>query len=288
MLLSNPFTGAFGLEIDDLSLTLIQLVPHKPFQKQSYCSIQTVRSAALPPGAIVNGEIEQPEVVRRKILHLLGADKTYKPLRSRWVVANLPELKTFIKRITVAIPTVDLMSEDVEYHAAKHLPFEMAETFLDWQIIKSGNYSTDLLLAAVPKSISDSYTYLLEASGLNPLALEPESIALSRCLITKSKVYDGEARALLNLGQTHSSIVIYDHGMVQFSTSIPFSAEIAITAIAQRLKITSPKAAELFFKTGVRFIKESSSYLPVIDKLVTSLVEKIKQNLSFYHDHFEE
>ena len=34
-------------------------------------------------------------------------------------------------------------------------------------------------------------------------------------------------------------------------------------------------------------MKELPTYLPVIDKLITGLVEKIKQTLDFYHDHFE-
>lgn len=287
MFLSNPFTGAFGLEIEDLSLTLTQLRRHKPFRKPVYFSVENIRTAALPPGCILNGEIEQPEIVRRKIMHLLGSDKTYKPLRSNWVVANLPELKTFLKRITINIPTADLLPEDVEYHAAKHLPFEMSETYLDWQIITSGNETTDLLLAGVPKTIADSYTYLLEAAGLNVLALEPESIALSRSLITQSKDYTGEARALLHLGPTRSSIVIFDHDMVQFSTSLPFSTEMTITSISQQMKISSSEAADYLFKFGVKHVKEYPKYLPAIDKLVSELVEKIKQTLQFYRDHFD-
>lgn len=288
MFLSNPFSGAFGLEIDDLSLTLIQLRRHAPLGRPVYFSVNTVRTAMLSPGCIVNGEIEQPEIVRRKILHLLGADKTYKPLHSTWVVSNLPELKTFLKRITIATPTADLLQEDVEYHAAKHLPFELSETHLDWQIIRSGTESTELLLAAVPKTIADSYTYLLEASGLNPLALEPESTALSRTLITNNKDYTGEARALLHLGQTRSSIVIFDRDMVQFSTSVPFSAELAITALSQNLKVSSTEAADYLFKYGINHVKTLPKYLPAIDKLVNELTEKIKQTVQFYHDHFDD
>jgi len=101
MLLRSPFPGAFGLEIGDLSLKLVQL-SHSAFYERQYLKIKELRSTSLPPGLIVNGEIQQPELVRKKLLYLLGKEGGgFRPVSSAWVVANLPEPKTFLKLIDV-------------------------------------------------------------------------------------------------------------------------------------------------------------------------------------------
>ncbi|MBI5729372.1 MAG: type IV pilus assembly protein PilM [Candidatus Magasanikbacteria bacterium] len=289
MFINNPFPGAFGLDIGDLSVKLMQMSRHSPLGRAPFFTIEATRAAALPPGAIVNGEIQLPEIVRKKILHLLGADGNYPLLKSPWVVANLPEPKTFLKLIEIETPAEELTDDDIVFQAAKHLPFDMAEGYLDWQVTTTNGTAkktTAVLIAAVQKTIADSYTYLLEAAGLSPLALEVEAVALSRALITATKDYSGMARVILDLGGTRSGLTIYDKNTIQFSTSINFSGELITTALMQGLSIDHAAAEKLKIATGAKVNKESPKYLKIIDDLIDQLVGEIKQALQFYREHF--
>lgn len=289
MFINNPFPGAFGLDIGDLSIKLMQMKRHNPISRPPFFTVETTRTASLPPGAIVNGEIQLPEIVRKKILHLLGANGNYPRLKSPWVVANLPEPKTFLKLIEIETPAEELTDEDIVFQAAKHLPFDTAEGYLDWQVIPNNEISkknTAVLIAAVQKTIADSYTYLLEAAGLTPLSLEVEALALCRTLITATKDYSGMARVILDLGGTRSSLVIYDKQTIQFSTSIDFSGELITTALTQGLGIDHAAAEKLKIATGARVSKDYPKYLKIVDGLIDQLVEEIKRALQFYREHF--
>jgi len=290
MFLSNPFPGAFGLDIGDLSIKLMQLTTRLPKHGQSNFGIQELRSISLPPGLIVNGEIQQPEIIRKKILLLLGKEeKTYKPIHSRWVVADLPEPKTFLKLITIETPPKELLPEDIVYHAKNHLPFDLEDTYLDWHITPTttaSGHESQVLLAAVPKVIADSYTYLLEAAGLNPIALEVEAFSIARAMITATKNYTGEGRVILDIGATRSSLVVYDHGSIQFSTSIHFSGELLTTALSQGLKISHEEAEKLKVEAGAVPLKQHPKYLKIVDQLISMLVAEIRRALDFYQDHF--
>lgn len=289
MFLTNPFPGAFGLDIGDLSIKLMQIENRHTLKGVPYFRIKELRSVALPPGIIVNGEIQQPEIARKKILILLGKEGTHKPIRSNWVVADLPESKTFLKLIAIDTPVSDLVSEDVEYQAKKHLPYDLEETYLDWQPIQTEDLpanQTQVLIAAVPKVIADSYTYLLEAAGLSLIALEVEAFSIARSMITSAKDYTGEARAILDLGATRSSLIIFDKGSIQFSTSINFSSELMTTAISQMLKITHEAAENVKIETGAFQTKQHPKYLKVVDELISMLVGEIQRSLNFYKDHF--
>lgn len=288
MLLRDPFPDAFGLEIGDLAIKLIQLEPAN-FLKRKFFKIKEIRTTKLPAGFIVNGEIQQPELVRKKLLYLLGKDnnKKYKRLKVPWVVASLPEIRTFLKLIKIEMNPDDLSEADVLYQAKKHLPFTLEEAYINWQIINrtDKNYS-QILIGAVPKIIADAYTYLLESVQLTPLTLEIEAIALTRSMITADKDYSGQARAILDLGATRSSLIIYDNETIQFSTSLNYSGELVTTAIEQSLKIDHQQAEDLKIKNGAKYNGQNNKYLAAISKLNNQLITEIKSALSFYQEHF--
>lgn len=288
MLLRNPFPGAFGLSIGDLSIKLVQLAPSAFYERQ-YFKIKELRSTSLPPGLIVNGEIQQPELVRKKLLYLLGKDGgSLKTIRSSWVVANLPEPKTFLKLIDVESSDNELTSVDVAYQAKKHLPFELEDTYLDWQVITPTASSTkkQILIGAVPKIVADAYTYLLESAGLNPVALETEAAAVARSMITADKDYAGQARAILHMGGTRSNLIIYDNNSIQFSTTLNFSGEIVTAAIEQALKIEHGRAEDLKIKNGLKYDTHSPKYLTAVSGIAENLIIELRAALLFYKEHF--
>jgi len=289
MFLSNPFPGAFGLDIGDMSMKLVRLSYHTPVFREPYFKLHEVRTIGLQPGVIVDGEIQQPEVARRKILHLLGKEGPEKPINSPWVVVDLPEPKTFLKLIEIDTPARELIYDDIAYHARRHVPFEVEDTYLDWQIInpdETGGAKTQVLLAAAPKVVADSYTYLLEAAGLNPLALEVEAISIARAMITRQKDYTGEGRAILDVGATRSSLVVYDRDSIQFSTNINFSGELITMALVQGLKIEYAEAEKMKIANGLRYDKQHPKYLKIIASLVEKLTAEISKALDFYKEHF--
>ncbi len=289
MLLHNPFSDGFGLDIGDLSIKLVQLTP-VAFYKRQVFNIKEIRTTPLPPGLIVNGEIQQPEPVRKKLLHLLGKEGgSFKPITSPWVVASLPEPKTFLKLIDIETNYKTITSVDVAYQTKKHLPYELEDTYLDWQIITptSDDKKTQILVAAVPKIIADSYTYLLESVGLNPIALETEATAIARALITQDKDYTGQARAILDLGATRSNLTIYDNSSIQFSTTLNFSGEITTSAIAQELKLEHEQAENLKIKNGLQYDPKNPNYLKAVSETTEKLISELKTALLFYREHFD-
>jgi len=288
MLLRSPFPGAFGLEIGDLSLKLVQL-SHSAFYERQYLKIKELRSTSLPPGLIVNGEIQQPELVRKKLLYLLGKEGGgFRPVSSAWVVANLPEPKTFLKLIDVESGDNELTSVDVVYQAKKHLPFELEDTYLDWQVITPTVTATkkQVLIAAVPKVVADAYTFLLESAGLNPIALETEAAAVARSMITANKDYTGQARAILSLTGTRSTLIIYDNNSIQFSTALNFSGELVTSAIEQALKIEHSRAEDLKIKNGLKYDAHNPKYLTAVSGIAENLMNELKTALLFYKEHF--
>lgn len=283
MLFNNPYNGAFGLDIGDLSIKLVQLK-----KTNRHYSVSAMQNVALPPGYIVNGEIVQPEMVRKKLLHLLGRDGVLKYIDSPWVVADLPDPKTFLTTLIIDGAPETITEDDVLFQAKKHLPFELSEAYFDWDAnVFDGNQSqSQILISATPKIIADSYTFLLESVGLQPIALEAEPIALIRALVDDKNSTTAVANMIIDLGATRSSLSIVENGHIKFNTDIKFSGELINTALMQQLKIDRPVAENLKISYGANYTAKYPRYLIAIEDLLGSLIAEINKSILYYNEHF--
>lgn len=283
----NPFPSAFGLDIGDLSIKLVQLRNVSLRHREAAYEIATMRTVSLPPGLIVNGELQQPEKVRKYIQHLLKGTGDERPIKSPWVVTSLPETQSFIKLITLNKPAEEIIEDDVLSSAEKHIPFSLDKYFLDWQIIDSlAKDETPVLIGAAPKDICNSYTYLMGTLQLCVVALEIEALAIARSMITAKKEYDNEARAILDLGAVRSSLIIYDKDVLQFNITLPYSGELVTTLLAQKLHISHEDAEKKKKEVGVEFQERNNAVWTIVAGSVDDLARDIKKAIEFYYSHF--
>src|SRR3989344_1731944 len=106
----NPFPNAFGLDIGDLSMKVVQL--RNTSRRRGGRSYDAVvcRSTKLPKGLIVNGVIQEPEKIRKYIMHLLyDTQNKERVVGSQWVVASVPDSQAFIKRIDIEKQMADII-----------------------------------------------------------------------------------------------------------------------------------------------------------------------------------
>jgi type IV pilus assembly protein PilM len=287
---TTPFPDAFGIDISDLSIKIVQLKNSSFRHHKPNYELITARSIQLPYGIIVDGEIQEPESVRKYILHLLkGIPQKTKPITAPWAIASIPEKQSFIKLITIPKKVEEIIDDDVRIAAKKHIPFEEATYYMDWQIVsfkESPQPNTTILLAVTTKHIANLYTYLLESVGLGVVALEVESLAMARSMVTAQKLYAGEARAILDIGASKTTFIIYDNESVQFSRVLRYSGGIVSTALEQKLHITHEKAETIKKSMGLEYKKKDKKVWPILLKTTDILLQDIKRSIQFYYSHF--
>ena len=168
---------AFGLDVSTLSLKIAKLK-----KRGKGLSLVSFGEGDVSPGAIKEGDITDPEELAKNIKKSLGSVKGEK-LKTNYVVASLPEKKAFFEVIQMPkLPKEDLRSA-VIYEAENYIPMPIESMYLDFQVIspiRSQNHldHLDVLVGAVPKDTVDPYLNCLKQAGLEPLALEVESLAM--------------------------------------------------------------------------------------------------------------
>ena len=269
----------FGIDISDLSLKIIKLK-----KKKGSLALASFGQTEIRPGIIEQGEIKDEaalsEIIKKALAQVKG-----ERLKTKYVVASLPEEKAFLQVIQIPPMEEAEVKKAVYFEAENYIPLPTEKVYLDAQIVKPvlGNLDhIDVLIVALPKKTVDSYLTSFQKSGLEPLVFEMESQAVARSLVKGEKSL--EPLLLIDLGATRASFVIFSGHSLRFTTSLPFSSQKFTEAIANNLKISPKEAEDLKKKHGIEDGKGKEIF-DILKPDLTNFVDKIKTYLNYYQTH---
>ncbi len=281
---------AFGLDISDLSFKILKLK-----KKKNKILLENFGNFEIEPGIIEGGEIKN----EKKLAEILkeGIKKT--KLKTPYVVASLPEEKSFLQVIQMPPMSEEDLKSAILFEAENYIPLPVDQVYLDCEIVKplfDHQKKLDVLLAACPKNIVNSYLKVLKEAKLKPIAFEIESQAIVRALIEKGKSLFPVL--IVDLGATRTSFIIFAERSVRFTCSIPISSNLFTEIIAKNLKIPLKEAEELKRKYGlgekIEFKFEDEKLLlerkrggifEILVPVLVDLAQQIKKYFDYYESH---
>lgn len=283
---------SFGLDISDSSLRIIKLK-----KKGNFYDLASFGETRIIPGIIENGEIKNKNILADIIKQLISNIKGEK-IKTKNVICSLPEEKAFLRVIQIPKVKIKNLKSTVIYEAENYIPLPLEEIYFDFQIIKCLNNQQkyfNVLISALPKKIIETYIDCLKEVGLNPLALEIESLSTSRALVKKENYT--QSIFLIDLSQSKTSFIIFSGYSVRFTSSIPVSGQHFTEIISKAFKIDITEAEilkikwslgqnnEFNIKNGKEKEIEKDEIFELLTPLMTELVEQIKKHLIYYQTH---
>lgn len=286
-------TETFGLDISGLSLKIVKLRKTK-----RGLEVVSFGEEEIKPGTTKKGEIIKQDELVKDIVRAVGEAQKEK-LKTKYVVASLPEEKAFFQVIKMPnVPKEDLRSA-VIYEAENFIPMPIENVYLDFQVIsptKKHSEHIEVLVSAIPKDTVDSYVSLLKSADLEPQALEVESLAVSRALI-KNGITD-QPVLLIDFGATRTSLIIFSGNSLRFTSSISVSSQSFTEIISKNLGIDYAKAEQLKIKYGLEekiklkikhektiIKKERSKIFEALVPALVDLTQQIKTHLRYHKTH---
>lgn len=269
----------FGINISDLSLKLIKLK-----KDGRHLSLASFGEAEIKPGIIEKGEIKDENALSeiiKKAVSQAGGEK----IKTKYVVASLPEEKAFLQVIQMPLMRQEEMKKAVYFEAENYIPIPMDNVYLDAQIVKPVlNHldHIDVLIAAMPKNIVDSYFASLKRSGLRPLVFEAESQAIARSLVGEET--SCESMLLIDLGAAVGSFIVFSGNSIRFTASLPVSFQKFTEIISSNLKISVKEAEDMKKKHGIGGQKGKQIF-NILEPHLIDLIDRIKKYLSYYQTH---
>lgn len=237
-----------GIDINSDSITMAQL-------ERTRNGIEAVRFASMPTPAntIREGLVTDPQTVGGLIMDLFVKAGIPASGPSPTINTTIPAQSAVIRLMPV--PTgmpADELAEVVTQEATTHVPFPIADANLDWSIMPTtertdpdGVRRVDVILAAVQRSIIESYWRTADSAGALLGKVEVSSLAAIRGLSIGGYESQDKVTMTVNLRHDATDINFIKNTMPLFGRSVIIGVETLTEAISRSLDMDYEEALEL-------------------------------------------
>ena len=202
-------------------------------------------------------------------------------VRSKDVVISIPESLCFTRSIKFPLLTDSEITSAVKWESEQYIPIPVNEAIIQHTILERRETATPpeviVLLIAAPRAVVEKYVKVVQAAGLNPVAVETELVALTRALAPKDKTV-----LLVDLGAASTDIAIAKNSLLSFSRSIPIAGEAFTRAVSQGLGVTSVQAEEYKKTYGLSTSELEGKIKGALDPVLKMVTDEIKKAISYY------
>lgn len=276
---SNKPKNALGLDVSDVSLKLVE------FDKKpgGLLRVAAYSDEAISKDIVTADTIKDPAALIRLIKKTVAEPK-FGRVTTPYAVASIPETKCFVRVIQMAAVSAEEAVEAIPWEAEAYIPMPIGQVYLDWVILSADPGQKDkmtVLITAAPKDYIDDYTRILKEASLEPVALEIESQATARSLVSKLE----ETVLILDINTLRTSFIVYDHNTLQFTSSIPIAGSVFTEGVAKALNVSAEEAEKIKRRDGLDETKNGGAVKRALTPILNNLVSEIKNIIRFYEEH---
>lgn len=274
----------FGLDFSDTVIKVAQLKS----DNSEHVSLVGIGRHIIPAGIIEDGEILNPEALVGFIKEACKVCKP-NPIKSKFVVFSIPETKGFIRVVKVPFAEGNDLVNSIFAEAEQVFPINLDEAYVDWEILPTESGSDkklDILVAAVPQKIVDSYSEVMKIAGFKLVAAEIESIAITRSLVNEK--LSRKPILIIDLGKDRTGFIIFKSPAVQFTASIPICGRELNRVIAKKFGITEDEAETIKDRCGVGTEGDCAEVYQAMNYSLKEMTGYINKLLGYYRDHYKD
>ncbi len=266
----------FGLDIGTTAIRLVQLRGGNPkaLVKYAYAPIDS-------KVAMSDSKADQQKMVQA-IRELISQAH----ISTRHVAVGIPSNKVFTTVVDIERLSAPELAKTIRFQADALIPTPLNESKIDWTLLgDSPNDKTkvEVLLSSVTNEFVESRLDLLESIGLNVIAFEPDSIALTRAVIPSDAT---APQMVLDIGSKATDLVVTMNGAPRLIRSIPTGTEAILRSAAQNLNIDDKQAQQFVFKFGLAKEKLEGQIYHAIISTIDLLTSEIEKSIKFFQARY--
>jgi type IV pilus assembly protein PilM len=267
----------FGLDVGSSALRAVQLRGGGPVKALDvYAQLPLDGNLALS-----DSQVDQQKLAQtiKEFLHKAG-------ISSKNVAVNLPSHRVFSTVVDLDRMAPSEMAKSINYQAESFIPTPPSESKIDWAIIGDSpvdSKKVEVLLSSVPNEFVEKRLDMLESLGLNVIAFEPDSMALTRAVIPVDVM---TPQMILDIGNKATDLVVAMNGAPHLSRAIPTGSEAIIRSAVQNLHIDPKQAEQFVLKFGLGKDKLEGQVYNAIIGTIDALMAEIEKSIKFFNGRY--
>jgi type IV pilus assembly protein PilM len=238
----------------------------------------------LPPGAVENGEVRQPDVVAEALKELWARSR----IRGRQVRMGVGNQRVVVREIALPwLPEKELRGS-LGFQVQEFIPISVDEAVLDFDSLGEfeleGRRMLRILLVAAQKMMITEAVAAVQAARLDPVGIDLNPFALVRAVGTVEglNLETPGDEAVVDVGAHVTNICVHDRGVTRFVRILPTGGRDITLAIARGLGVEDDVAERLKRGEDVEGAPASKEVERVALSRAGTFVDEIRSSLEFY------
>ncbi|HKZ03414.1 MAG TPA: type IV pilus assembly protein PilM [Pyrinomonadaceae bacterium] len=262
-----------GLDIGSSSVKAVELN-----KKGGGLQLVSLGFENLQPDTVVDGQIMELNNVSNVINSIFGEHQ----IRTNRVAAGVSGHSVIVKNIVLPQMSEDELQESFSWHAEEHIPFDIADVNLDYQITGNSADALHVLMAACKSDKIANLKQAIQLAGKQPVLIDIDAFALQNCYEVNYQPRDGEVVALLNIGAATMNINILNGQRSIFTRDASVGGSQYTNLLQKELGLTFEQAEAV--KRGMPLPEgvESKPIQPIIETVSDILALEVRKTMDFY------
>jgi type IV pilus assembly protein PilM len=231
----------------------------------------------LPPEAIVEGEMMDQSLVIEGIQECM----TKAGITQKEVVTAVSGRAVIVKKVVMDKMNPDDAKEAIFWEAEQHVPFDIDDVCLDFQVLKEdvGANQMEILLVAAKKEMVNAHANIIRDAGLNPIIIDVDSFAVQNAIESTNEGEGGLVTGLINIGSDVTNINIVQNNIPYFTRDLSVGSNVFIEAVQRNLGVDFEEADAML--TGDAEVENEERFSHVIAEAADEISMGIERSLSF-------
>jgi type IV pilus assembly protein PilM len=225
-----------GLDIGSSSIKAVELKG----TKQGY-ELVSFGLEPLAQDTVVDGAIMDAPLVAAGISSIFERQK----IKTKSVATSVSGHSVIVKRVPMPVMTEEELFDRIQAEASQHIPFDIADVNLSYQLLESMDSQMDVLLVAVKKDKILNHTNVLAQAGKTPTVVDIDAFALQNCFEVNYDPDPGQTVALMNIGASVMNINIVRGGVPLFPRDVSVGGNQYTDALQKELDLSFEDAERL-------------------------------------------
>ena len=268
-----------GLDIGSSSVKAVELG-----KKGAALQLLNLGFENLQTDTIVDGQIMELNNVSNVIAQIFSEHQ----IRTTRVAAGVSGHSVIVKNIVLPQMSQEELQESFSWHAEEHIPFDIADVNLDYELTGKSQDALHVLMAACKSDKIANVKQAIQLAGKQPVIIDVDAFALQNCYEVNYRPHAGEIVALLNIGAATMNINILNGTRSIFARDASVGGSQYTSLLQRELGLSFEQAESV--KRGLALPEgvEPRPIQPIIETVSEALALEVKKTVDFYRASAQE
>lgn len=262
-----------GVDIGSSSVKAVELQ-----KKGGNLQLASLGYENLRADTIVDGQIMELNNVSDVISNIFTEHK----IKTNQVAAGVSGHSVIVKNIVVPKMSEEELHESFSWHAEEHIPFDIADVNLDYQITGNADDALSVLMAACKSDKIANVKQAIQLAGKHPVIIDVDAFALQNCYEVNYRPAPGVIVALLNIGASTMNINILNGTRSVFARDASVGGSQYTSLLQKELGLSLEQAEGVKRGLPVPEGTEARPIQPIIETVSDILALEIQKTMDFY------